>query len=171
MIYVVMYLGAILAANLLVVRFGPAVTVLNAFLFIGLDLTARDRLHDAWRGRHLWVKMAVLIAIGAALSYLLNRDAGQIALASLVAFAAAGAVDAVAYHLLREWPRWQRINGSNIPAALVDSLVFPTLAFGAFLPVIIIGQFAAKVAGGALWSVIIRDSLRVTVAREASEKL
>lgn len=43
-------------------------------------------------------------------------------------------------------------------AALVDSLVFPTVAFGAFLPVIVIGQFAAKVAGGALWSVIIRDN-------------
>lgn len=158
MIYVLMYLGAILAANLLVARFGPAATVLNAFLFIGLDLTARDRLHDTWRGRHLWLKMAALIASGAALSYLLNREAGQIALASLVAFAAAGVTDAVAYHLLRGRSRWQRINGSNIPAALVDSLVFPTLAFGAFLPVIVIGQFAAKVAGGALWSVIISMS-------------
>ncbi len=155
MIYVISYLAAILAATLLVARFGPAVTVLNAFLFIGLDLTARDRLHDAWRGRHLWPKMAALIASGAGLSYLLNRDAGRIALASLVAFAAAGATDAVVYHLLRSRPRWQRINGSNIPAALVDSLVFPTLAFGAFLPVIVIGQFVAKVAGGAIWSVIL----------------
>ena len=155
MIYVISYLAAILAANLLVARFGPAVTVLNAFLFIGLDLTARDRLHDAWCGRHLWLKMAALILTGAALSYFLNRDAGRIALASLVAFAAAGAVDAVTYHLLRGRPRWQRINGSNVPSALVDSLVFPTVAFGAFLPVIIIGQFAAKVAGGAFWSLVL----------------
>lgn len=155
MIYVLMYLAAIVAANLLVARFGPAVTVLNAFLFIGLDLTARDRLHDAWCGRHLWLKMAALIATGAALSYFLNRDAGRIALASLIAFAAAGTVDAVAYHLLRGRPRWQRINGSNVPAALVDSLVFPTVAFGAFLPVIVIGQFAAKVAGGAFWSLVL----------------
>lgn len=157
MIYVMMYLAAILAANLLVARFGPVVTVLNAFLFIGLDLTARDRLHDAWHGRRLWLKMAGLIASGAALSYLLNRDAGRIALASLVAFTASGATDAVVYHLLRGRPRWQRINGSNIPTALVDSLAFPTLAFGDFLPAIVVGQFVAKVAGGVLWSVIIRD--------------
>lgn len=155
MIYVLMYLGAILAANLLVARFGPAVTVLNALLFIGLDLTARDRLHDAWCGRHLWLKMAALIATGAALSYFLNRDAGRIALASLIAFAAAGTVDAVAYHLLRGRPRWQRMNGSNIPSALADSIVFPSIAFGAFLPIIVIGQFAAKVAGGAIWSLVL----------------
>ena len=29
------------------------------------------------------------------------------------------------------------------------------IAFGGFLPVITLGQFAAKVAGGAIWSVII----------------
>ena len=158
MIYVLMYLAAILAANLLVARFGPAVTVLNAFLFIGLDLTARDRLHDAWRGRHLWLKMAALIAAGAALSYALNRDTGRIALASLLAFSAAGAVDATAYHLLRGRPRWQRVNGSNIPAALVDSLIFPSVAFGAWLPLIVMGQFVAKAGGGGLWSVILTRS-------------
>ena len=153
--YVLMYLAAILAANLLVTRFGPAVTVINAFLFIGLDLTTRDRLHDTWNGRYLWLRMATLIAVGAALSYLINRDAGRIAMASLVAFAMAGATDTVMYHLLRHRPRWQRINGSNIPAALVDSVMFPTLAFGEFIPLVVAGQFAAKVAGGWLWSAIL----------------
>ena len=46
--YVVLYLFAIVAANLLVARFGPSVTIINAFLFIGLDLTTRDGLHEAW---------------------------------------------------------------------------------------------------------------------------
>lgn len=155
MIAVLVYLAAVVAANLSVVVFGSSVTVLNAFLFIGLDLSLRDRLHDAWAGRHLWIKMAALIAAGSAISWVINRDAGQIALASLVAFAAAGAADVLVYHLLRRRPYLQRINGSNVAAAAVDSLLFPSLAFGAILPAIILGQFAAKVAGGAIWSVVL----------------
>lgn len=147
---------AIIAANLTVAAFGPGVTIVNAFLFIGLDLTARDGLHDAWRGRNLWPKMLALIAAGSVLSWLLNRNAGQIALASFVAFAAAGVVDAIVYHALGRYPRWLRINGSNVPSAAVDSVIFPTLAFGGFMPAITLGQFAAKVAGGFLWSLVLR---------------
>lgn len=156
MIYVILYLVAIVLANLTVAAFGPNMVIVNAFLFIGLDLTARDRLHDAWRGNHLLPKMAALIATGSLLSWLLNREAGQIAVASFAAFAAASIVDAVIYHLLGRYPRWLRINGSNIPSALVDSLVFPTLAFGAFLWPIVLGQFLAKVLGGFLWSLVFR---------------
>ncbi|MCA9993944.1 MAG: VUT family protein [Anaerolineales bacterium] len=154
MLYVTMYLVAIILANLTVAAFGPSMTIVNAFLFIGLDLTARDRLHDAWRGNHLVPKMVALIAAGSLLSWLLNRSAGQIALASFVAFAAAAAVDSLVYHLLGRYPRWLRINGSNIPSALVDSLLFPTLAFGAFLWPIVLGQFLAKTLGGFLWSLL-----------------
>lgn len=153
--FVGIYLVAIILANITIVWWGPNMAIVNAFLFIGLDLTTRDRLHDAWRGRWLWPKMAALIAVGSILSWVLNRDAGQIALASFVAFACAGAVDAVVYHLLRDREWWQRVNGSNVVSAAVDSLIFPTLAFGALLPAIVLGQFAAKVAGGAIWSAII----------------
>jgi uncharacterized PurR-regulated membrane protein YhhQ (DUF165 family) len=156
MVYVIMYLVAIVLANLTVAQFGPNMAIFNAFLFIGLDLTARDRLHDAWRGNNLVPKMTALIAAGSVLSWVLNRDAGQIALASFVAFAAAATVDAVVYHLLGNYPRWLRINGSNVPSALVDSLVFPTLAFGGFMPLIVLGQFLAKTLGGFLWSLVFR---------------
>lgn len=155
MFYVLLYLGAIVLANLGVATFGPSVTIINAFLFIGLDLTARDKLHDAWHGRGLLLKMAALIAVGSGLSWLLNRNAGTIALASFVAFAAAASVDALVYQLLRRYPRWLRINGSNIPSAAVDSLIFPTLAFGSFLWPIVLGQFLAKVGGGFVWSLIL----------------
>ncbi len=157
MIFVVLYLAAIVAANLTVATFGPQVTILNAFLFIGLDLTTRDRLHDAWRGRQLAPKMIALIATGAALSFGLNRNAGPIALASFVAFGAAAATDTAIYHLLRKRPFWIRANGSNVPSALVDSILFPTLAFGAMLWPIILGQFAAKVLGGLLWSIVLNN--------------
>jgi uncharacterized PurR-regulated membrane protein YhhQ (DUF165 family) len=155
MTYVILYLGAIVLANLTLVYFGPTWSIVNAFLFIGLDLTARDKLHDAWHGKKLVLKMTALIAAGSILSYLLNRNAGQIAVASFIAFAAAGITDAVIYQLLGKYPKWMRINGSNVPSAAVDSIVFPTIAFGGFLPLITLGQFLAKVFGGAMWSVII----------------
>jgi hypothetical protein len=132
------------------------VAILNAFLFIGLDLTARDRLHETWHDDGLPQKMALLIVSGSALSWLLNRDAGQIALASMIAFWGAGVVDTLAYHLLHRFPKLVKINGSNVPSALVDSILFPTLAFGGFLWTITLGQFVAKVLGGFVWSLILQ---------------
>ena len=159
-VIVAMYLAAIVAANLSVAMFGPSVTIVNAFLLIGFDLTARDRLHEAWEGRSLPVRMALLIATGGAMSYLLNAGAGQIAVASTVAFTVAAALDAVVYSLLGERGRMLRINGSNVVGAAADSLIFPTLAFGSLMPAIVIGQFVAKVAGGFLWSLILAVPLR-----------
>ena len=153
--FVVLYLLAIVLANLSVAAFGPGITIVNAFLFIGLDLTARDKLHDLWHGSRLAIKMGTLIAAGSLISWWLNRDAGQIALASFASFAVAAVVDTIMYHLLRKHSRLIRVNGSNIFSALVDSITFPTLAFGGFLPLITFGQFISKVAGGYVWSVII----------------
>jgi queuosine precursor transporter len=152
---VLAYLAAIAAANLLAARFGPGITVLNALLLIGLDLSLRDRLHDAWRGRQLVWRMGLLVAGGGLISYLINRDAGRIALASTVAFTAAAVTDALVYHSLRRRSFQVRANGSNVPAAAVDSVLFPTLAFGSFDPLITLGQFLAKTVGGAAWAFIL----------------
>lgn len=152
---VILYLGAIVLANLAVARFGPAVAPLNALVLIGLDLTTRDALHERWRGRLLWLRLLALIAAGGALSWLLNRDAGQIALASTVAFCAAALADAAVYAALGERARWQRVNGSNVVSAAVDSVLFPALAFGSVLPGLTLGLFVAKVFGGWLWSLVL----------------
>jgi uncharacterized PurR-regulated membrane protein YhhQ (DUF165 family) len=147
------YLLAIVLANLLVAWFGPAISIVNAFVFVGLALTTRDALHDLWRD-HLVRNMTLLVLAGSALSWLMG--AGQIAIASAVAFAASETVDAVTYALLGKQSKLLRINGSNVVSAAVDSLVFPILAFG--FPVlwdIVLGQFIAKVAGGFVWSLLL----------------
>ena len=158
MIYVFMYLAAIVAANVSVSLFGPGVTVVNAFLFIGFNLTARDRLHDAWHGRNLRRNMALLILTGAALSALFG--AGRIALASFVAFALSEAVDTAVYQMLGNRAKLVQVNGSNIVSAAVDSIVFPALAFGwPLLWLVMAGQFVAKVGGGAVWSLVIHGKV------------
>ena len=150
------YLAAVVAANIAVAAFGPDSVVVVAFLFIGLDLTTRDELHDRWRGRRLWLRMFSLITAGGALSYLLAPGTGQVAVASSVAFVCAGMADAIMYRLLGSRSRRLRVNGSNVLGAGVDSLVFPTLAFGAFMPLVVAGQWLAKVGGGALWHEVLR---------------
>jgi uncharacterized PurR-regulated membrane protein YhhQ (DUF165 family) len=162
MIYVLLYLFAIVLANLLVAQFGVYSVFIIGFLFVGLDLTTRDYLHEAWHRNGLFWKMSLLIGSGSVLSYviswLLNRNielAGSISLASFSAFSLAGIADTLIYHLLRKHHKLVKINGSNVSGALVDSIVFPTLAFGSFMPLITLGQFLAKIGGGFVWSVIL----------------
>ena len=151
------YLSAIVAANLLVSHFGPTASIVNAFLFIGLDLSSRDRLHELWQGRALWARMLVLIIVGGLLSLILGGS-GRIALASCMAFVLAGIVDTHIYSALAHRGWLWRANGSNAIAAAVDSLCFPLLAF-AWPPLwgVVLGQFVAKVGGGMLWSLALRE--------------
>lgn len=157
--YILLYLLAIVIANLLITQFGPILAIPVAFLCIGFDLTSRDRLHDAWQGKGLLWKMGLLIGSGSALSWLLNQNAKQVAIASFAAFTAAACVDTLVYHLLRDKAHLFKVNGSNLFSATVDSVVFPTLAFGGFLPWVTLGQFAAKVLGGLLWSLILQTKV------------
>jgi uncharacterized PurR-regulated membrane protein YhhQ (DUF165 family) len=153
---IILYLVAIVLANLSVAHFGPSVAVLNAFLFIGLDLTARDALHERWAGAHLRRNMALLILSGSVLSWLLNAHAARIAVASCLAFGGAASVDTIAYALLHERGALVKMNGSNLFSAATDSVLFPALAFGfPLLWGVMVGQFIAKVGGGFIWSVIL----------------
>ena len=148
MIYaIIAYAAAMTLANLSVAAFGPAVSPLNAFVLIGLDLALRDWLHVRLRA---WQMLALIVCTGL-LTYALNPAAGKIAVASSCAFTAAALVDWLTFARLRgSWLR--RANGSNLAGAAVDSLVFPTLAFGALMPHIVALQFIAKVSGGAIWT-------------------
>jgi hypothetical protein len=126
----------------------------NAFFLIGLDLITRDRLADFW-GTTRWFKMILLIAAGGLLSYWLNRHAATIAEASVIAFSAAEACEAIVYHLLRR-QRWvERAPKAALMGAAVDSVLFPTIAFGGFVFATSFGQFAAKLAGGLVWTWVI----------------
>jgi len=141
------YAAAMIIANLSVATFGPSITPINAFVLIGLDLALRDWLHVRLK---VW-QMGLLIAATGALTFILNPAAGQIAIASACAFTAAALVDWSTFAKLRG--SWLfRANGSNVAGAAVDSLLFPTIAFGALMPHIVAMQFVAKVAGGAVWA-------------------
>jgi uncharacterized PurR-regulated membrane protein YhhQ (DUF165 family) len=150
------YVVSMITANLLVSSFGPIVAPINAFLFIGLDLSLRDWLHV----RLTKLQMGLLILGASFLTYLLNPDASMIAVASAIAFLLAALVDWAVF--VRTTGTWiKRANISNTASAGVDSLVFPTIAFGSLMPEIVVMQFVAKVLGGGLWSWILNKKLGI----------
>lgn len=156
MFYIIIYLSAIVLANFLSLWFGPAITPVNAFLLIGLDLSLRDKLHDKWIHNKLWLRMFLLISAGSVITYLLNRNAGSIASASVISFAVAALADSVVYSKLFKKSFMIRSNGSNLAGSLLDSVLFPTIAFGSIMPWIILGQFLAKTMGGFVWSLLLK---------------
>ena len=100
MFAILTFLFSIVAANLLVQWQGAWITPINAFVLIGLDLSLRDHIHEKWHGKQLGLKMLGLICAGAIITYLLNRNAGMICVASVVAFSVALIVDAFVYQKL-----------------------------------------------------------------------
>jgi len=155
MIYSIIYIAALVIANLLVAWLGPWFSPINAFVLIGLDLSLRDKLHDQWQKDRLLLKMGGLIVVASLVSYLLNPAAGLIALASLMAFALAMTADTIVYHYLQDKSWMIRSNGSNIAGAAIDSITFPTIAFGGLMFEIVVLQFIAKMFGGGIWSFLL----------------
>lgn len=162
---IVLYVLAAVAANLIAYRFGPWVTPFTALVLIGFNFTARDALHERWHGR-LRLRLGALIGAASLASWALNPSGGRIALASAVAFALSEIVDTLVYQAAFRRPWLVKANASNAVGAAVDSLIFPTIAFGSFLPGIVLAQFAMKVWGGAIWAFILKRS-RVVVAGAA----
>lgn len=151
----VIYILSMVSANILVWWLGPWFSPINSFILIGLDLTLRDVMHE----RISKWQMAAMIVIGGAITFLANPSAYQIALASSVAFVVSSMADWATYSKLRSYKWLVRSNGSNVVGAVVDSAIFPTLAFGAFMPHIIAMQFLAKVIGGSVWAYLLRKMI------------
>ena len=136
-------------------QFGPSITPINAFFLIGLDLALRNYLSfkiTQWQ-------MALMIVGTGLLSYFVNPAAGMIAVASGVAFTIAALADWATFNTVSG--KWMKRNlAGNSVGALVDSLVFPTIAFGSLMPAIVLAQFVAKVAGGSAWGYLISRRIK-----------
>jgi hypothetical protein len=157
---ILIYIAAMVTANLLVWWLGPWFSPVNAFVLIGLDLTLRDVMHERLSK---WQLLGVVL-VGGLITWACNPSAAHIAIASATAFTLSACADWAAYVLLRSKAWLVRSNGSNVIGAAVDSIVFPTLAFGSFMPAIVALQFTAKVGGGALWSFLLRSTAITEVA-------
>ena len=102
--------------------------------------------------------MGGLIATASIVSYVINPATGMIAFASLAAFSLSMVADSLVYQYLKHKEWMIRANGSNVAGSAVDSVVFPTIAFGGLMPEIVALQFVAKVGGGFVWSKFLNRS-------------
>ena len=161
--FIALYLAAAVTANLLmahVLAHLPfetflVVDFLVCFGMIAVDLVVRDALHERWEGPALWPRMLLLVGAGSLLAFAINGAAGRVALASFLAFFAAGMTDTFVYHLARRFPRFRRVTLSNLASAFTDSVVWPLVALGAFTPLVTSLEFSAKVLGGVVWAALL----------------
>lgn len=157
LILVCVYLIAIVLSNILVGKFGAVAVIPIGFILVGLDITTRDALHELWKVKR-WLKMGCLIATGSFISWLINRDVALIAIASFTAFTISAILDTVTYSLLKNRYYFIKVNGSNLFSSISDSVIFISIAFGTFMPLLILAQFSAKFFGGMIWSLILRKN-------------
>lgn len=148
-----LYLAAIVSSDLLITHYGPKLLPVTSFFLIPFDLVVRDVLHDKWRiQRTLRWKMPLLILSGSVISFLINKDAKNVAIGSFSAFMAAGIVAGVLYQIMKEKPPLVKMNSANFVGALTDSFVFQYVAFASVSISICLTQWTLKFIGGALWA-------------------
>lgn len=143
-----------MAADLLVAHFGQWALVFTSWVLIPLDLVLRDLLHDAWKSEsNFLLRMSLLVMSASVMSYLINSGAGPVALASFLAFSAAGIAATIVYQVLLNKPRLVKMNVANAISSVIDSIVFPVVAFNGFNLALSSTQAASKFLGGLVWSV------------------
>jgi uncharacterized PurR-regulated membrane protein YhhQ (DUF165 family) len=153
------FLGTVPAANWLIGNVGtvcvphgpclvpvlPGLMAPSGVLMIGVAMVLRDILRESIGLRGV----VALVLLGAFLSLALAPQ--QLALASVAAFALAELADTAVYEPLRRRGMALAVLGSGIAGAVVDSVLFLSLAFGSldFLAGQVVGKLWAAVAAAA----------------------
>ena len=164
MIIAILYIGCILAADILAARFIvplPLGLAVPAGVFaIAPIFTLRDEVHERWGRRGAYA----LIGCASVVSWLVAAIIGsgalaRVTLASVLAFALNEVLDTEVYAALRARSRAAAILGSNAVSAAVDSALFILVAFGPDWR-LIVGQYVVKMvlAGVVAWMIMRRGS-------------
>jgi uncharacterized PurR-regulated membrane protein YhhQ (DUF165 family) len=158
-------IASIALANWLTIHYGliPAgfgLLVTAGTYAAGLALGLRDVLHEA--GGIRWVLGA--IAAGIAVSLLLGD--GRIALASAAAFGLAELADLAVYAPLRRRQWHTAVIASNAAGAVVDTLVFLTIAGFPLTATTIGGQLLVKAVWVTAGFLLVAEVIRRAVPRE-----
>ena len=121
---------------------GFGMTAPSGVLMVGAALVLRDQVQE-----HLGTKWSLGgILVGAILSYLLADP--FIAIASILAFGVSELVDFAAYTYVRKYGRAFAVATSGLVGAILDSMVFLTIAFGslAYIEGQIVGKLVISLA-------------------------
>jgi uncharacterized PurR-regulated membrane protein YhhQ (DUF165 family) len=160
---IALFLIAFIGANLLVKHFGAYGLWISSAMLIPFDFIVRCIIHERQRGTKLVYTLSFLCGIAALITVLINQDAIHIAAASVCGFVIAQLFAGIIYQVGIYYNRsyFVKVNGSDLAAIIVDSIVFQVIAFSAFDPGVTGGQVLIKFAGGLFWYWIFFVKLKV----------
>lgn len=155
------YLLAFVLSNFIVLWFGATGLIFTALFLIPFDFVMRCLFHETWKGKELIFKLGALVLTASLLTFLINKNTLNIAIASSVGFISAQLFAGVFYQFFINRSYFVKVNGSDAVGILVDSLIFQLIAFSVILPEITVSQFLLKIAGGLFWYWIIFVKLKL----------
>lgn len=142
-------------------HFGAYALWASSFAIIPFDFIVRCILHEKWKGQELISKFFLLTFIACLITYFINKDAHNIAFASIIGFTSAQLTAGFYYQLNKGKSIFNKVNISDLIAIAADSIVFQFIAFSYLNPLITLGQIAVKFFGGLLWYYILFKRLRI----------
>jgi len=158
-----LYLLAFIFANFIVLWYGQTGLIFTALFLIPFDFVMRSMFHEQWKGIELFFKLGSLVFVASICTYLINKDAQNIAIASSFAFLSAQFVASIFYQLTIKKRYLIKVNGSDAIGILVDSVCFQLIAFSIIDPVITLTQFLLKITGGFFWYWVIFVKLKLQI--------
>ena len=126
----VIYIAMFVIANFLVLNFGKMGILIASSIFIPFDFVMRCYFQETWKGKDLVLRMGGLILIASVISYFMNYEVKDIAIASFFSFFSSQITAAIIYQLLKKRDYLIKVNGSDLFAIIVDSVIFQSIAFG-----------------------------------------
>jgi len=149
------YLFAFVLSNFIILWFGSKGLVFTALFLIPFDFVMRCVFHEKWKGIELVLKLGSLVCVASILTFMINIDSKNIAIASAAGFISAQIIAGIFYQIAIKKSYFVKVNGSDAVGILLDSIVFQLIAFGIIVAEITAGQFILKIIGGLLWYWII----------------
>lgn len=146
-----LYLIAFIFSNFIVLWFGQNGLIITALFLIPFDFVMRCMFHEQWKGIELVTKLGLLVFIASFITYFINRETQNIALASVFAFVCAQIVAGIFYQININKSFFVKVNGSDAVGILADSIVFQFIAFGLVNTQTTLSQFLLKLTGGFFW--------------------
>jgi uncharacterized PurR-regulated membrane protein YhhQ (DUF165 family) len=150
-IKIIIYLSAFVFANFIVLWFGKYGLIFTALFLIPFDFVMRCLFHEQWKGIELITKLGSVVLIASLLTYIINIEAKNIAIASSIGFISAQIVAGIFYQLTIKKSYFIKVNGSDFFGIIADSIIFQIIAFSSINYDITISQTILKIIGGLFW--------------------
>lgn len=156
-----LYLIAFILSNFIIVWFGAQGLIFTSLFLIPFDFVLRCMFHEQWKGKELIVKLGSLVIGASLITYFINRDSLNIALASSLGFISAQIFAGIFYQAFIKKSYFIKVNGSDFVGIIVDSIIFQIVAFNFIDIKVSAGQIILKVLGGLFWYWIIFKKLKL----------